>query len=450
MPKIKSLRTLFGVSEYLLSNGLRVLYKPEKSLPVAAVCVTFHVGSRNEAPGHTGSTHILEHLLFKDSKKFNQRNGKAITGYLEWMGALVNATTWLDRTNYFELLPKERLEEALALEADRMRNALFNDADLASEMTVVRNEYERGRNNPYELLDEELTATAFTVHPYRIPTIGTKEDIETSTAAKLREFYDTFYWPNNATLAIFGDVSRAEMERLVVKYFGPIPRSPHPIPQMTIVEPEQKKARSCEIKKASGVSIAILAYKTPCATDPDFIPVFMLGTILAGGFSSRLQKALVDRGFASDLSHMTLPTFDPGLLTFTATAAEGTAPDKLIRIMRKEIAKVVAEGVDAAEVSRARERILSQIAEERDGIFNEIRTVSESIAAGDWMLAYAFEQKIKKTTAADINHVAKKYLVPRTETSGILLDTVETPIIETASATYTTQPTHHVEIDFDY
>ena len=428
--KMAKIRSIYGVSEYRLSNGLRVLYKQEKSAPVAAVCVTFHVGSRNEAPGHTGATHILEHLMFKDSKKYNQKNGNSITGYLEWMGALVNATTWLDRTNYFELLPSERLEEALALEADRMRGSLFNDADLASEMTVVRNEYERSRNNPYELLDEELMQVAFTTHPYRIPTIGLKEDIEGSTAAKLREFYDQFYWPNNATLAVFGDVSRDDMERLVLKHFAGIPSSPHSIPQMTTVEPEQTSARSCEIKKAAGVSIGILSYKIPRALDPDFVPLYVLGTILAGGFSSRLQKTLVDRGFASELGLAVPATFDPSLLSLTATAAEGTTPDKLITMMRKEIAKLVKNGVEAAEITRARERILSQMAEERDGIFNEIRTVSESVAAGDWTLGYVFEEKIRTVKRADIDRVAKKYLTTKGETTGILIDTIEIPPAE--------------------
>ena len=221
MKQLKKIQTKYGVTEYRLANGLRVLYKEEKAAPVVAVCVTFHVGSRNEAAGHTGSTHILEHLLFKDSKNFNKANGKAITGHLDWLGASVNATTWLDRTNYFEFLPDTALEEALALEADRMRDSLFNDDDLASEMTVVRNEYEQGRNNPFELLDEEIMYKTFTKHPYRIPTIGTKEDIEHSTAAKLREFYDTYYWPNNATLSVMGNVPWKEVEKLVLKYFAP-------------------------------------------------------------------------------------------------------------------------------------------------------------------------------------------------------------------------------------
>jgi zinc protease len=423
--KITKKRSIYGVSEYRLTNGLRVLHKLETSFPVVAVCITYHVGSRNEALGHTGATHILEHLMFKDSKKFNVKNGKQITGYLEWMGALVNATTWLDRTNYFQLLPRERAEEALAIEADRMRGSLFNDADLASEMTVVRNEYERSRNNPYELLDEAVMQTAFTMHPYRIPTIGLKEDIETSTAAKLREFYDRFYWPNNATLAIFGDISRAEMERLVVKHFASISPSPQPIPQMDVVEPEQKSPRSCEIKRAAGVSIATIAYKIPRATDPDFAPIYMLSTILAGGFSSRLQKALVDRGYAAEIAQITPAAFDPITASFIATAAEGTAPEKLLKIMRVEISKLITSGVETAEVKRARERILSQMAEERDGIFNEIRTVSESVAAGDWTLGYMFEERVKRITRSDINRVARTYFIPKGETTGILLDTAE-------------------------
>ncbi len=284
---IKKVRSAFGVDEYTLANGLRVLHKRDTGAPVLAVCVTFHVGSRNERAGVTGSTHILEHLLFKDSEKFKKENGNSITDYLEWFGALMNATTWLDRTNYFELVPKERLAEALEMEADRLRGSLFNDADLASEMTVVRNEFERSRNNPFELLDEEVMYKAFTKHPYRIPTIGLKEDIEGSTAAKLREFYNVFYWPNNATLSVFGDVTWKEVEREVLKYFGPIPTAPHPIPQLKVHEPKQTAKRSVRVKKAMGVTIAELMYKVPEGRHADFAAVYVLTAIVAGGFASR-------------------------------------------------------------------------------------------------------------------------------------------------------------------
>ncbi len=418
---LKKIRTAYGIDEYRLSNGLRLLYKYELAAPVVAVCVTFHVGSRNEREGHTGSTHILEHLLFKDSKKFNRQNGKAITDYLEWFGAYINATTWLDRTNYFELLPKERLAEALELEADRMRDSLFSDADLASEMTVVRNEYERSRNNPFELLDEELMARAYVKHPYRIPTIGTKEDIEASTAKKLREFYDTFYWPNNATLSVFGDVPFLQMQKLVLKYFAPIPASRKPIPQMKTKESAQRQRRSLVLRKKGGVSIAQLIYKIPEGTHKDIPALLALSTVLAGGFSSRLEKALVDTGMAAGVSAAMPPLHDPGVLSFTAHAADGTKPQQVLALMRKEIAALKRVPVTTEELARTKERLLSEAAYQRDGVFDEIRAVSESLAAGDWALGYRVEAAVKKLAPKDVARVAKKYLIPAGETSGVLV-----------------------------
>ncbi|HEV8666736.1 MAG TPA: pitrilysin family protein [Candidatus Paceibacterota bacterium] len=417
---IKKVRSAYGVDEYQLSNGLRVLYKKDSGAPVVAVCITFHVGSRNESAGVTGSTHILEHLLFKDSEKFKKENGNSITDYLEWFGALMNATTWLDRTNYFEMVPKERLAEALEMEADRLRGSLFNDADLASEMTVVRNEFERSRNNPFELLDEEVQYKMFEKHPYRIPTIGLKEDIEGSTAAKLRTFYDTFYWPNNATLSVFGDVSWKDVEKEVVKYFGPIPKAPHTIPQLKVKEPAQTKPRSVHVKKAMGVSIAELAYKVPEGRHKDFPAVYLLTAILAGGFASRLQHSLVDSGLASDVSTMCFPLYDPGFASFTAQCVPNVAPKITLNAMRKEISQVVAKGINKDELMRAKERVLSDAANERDGVFTEIRVTSEATAGGDWTLAYKFPKDVAKVTVADIQRVAKKYFNPNQETSGIL------------------------------
>ena len=419
---MRKVRIVYGVSEYYLPNGLRVLYKRMTAAPVVAVCVTFHVGSRNEAKGHTGSTHILEHLLFKDSKKFNRKNGRAITDYLEWFGAYINATTWLDRTNYFELLPRERLEEALALEADRMRGSLFSAEDLKSEMTVVRNEYERSRNNPFELLDEEMMAIAYTKHPYRIPTIGTKEDIENATAEKLREFYDTFYWPNNATLAVMGDVSWKDVEKAVFKYFAPIPSSPRYIPTMDTVEPPQEVPCTVELRKPLGIAIASLAYKIPQGKHPNFPALLVLSMILGGGFSSRLQRALVDRGRAADVTVAIPALHDPGVLTLIAHVADRIPSKTVLADMRKEIQKLASKVPTQSELKYAKERILSHIAFERDGVFSEIRALSESIAAGDWTLGYRTEEMVRKVQSVDVLRVAKKYLKPSNETSGILLN----------------------------
>ena len=416
---IKKIKTAHGVSEYKLDNGLRILHKHDKGAPVVAVCVTFHVGSRNESKGLTGATHILEHLLFKDSKKFNKANGNNITDYLEWFGAYINATTWLDRTNYFELLPRERLAEALELEADRFRGSLFNDADLSSEMTVVRNEFERSRNNPFELLDEEILYKVFEKHPYRIPTIGLKEDIEDSTAAKLRSFYDTFYWPENATLSVYGDVPWKKVEKLVSTYFGSIPKAPRIISKHTVKEPDQKSPRSVDVKKSMGVTIAELSYKVPAATDKDFPAVYVLMALLGGGFASRLQHALIDTGYASGVSTFCFPLFDPGFANITAQCTSKLTPEEVLQLMRKEVARI-ADGVQKEELDRAKERILAEGAMERDGVFTEIRATSESTAAGDWTLGYRFPKEVAKLTNTDIKRVAKKYFTKSKETSGIL------------------------------
>ena len=419
---LKKIRTAYGFNEYSLPNGLRVLYKHETSSPVVAVCVTFHVGSRNEAAGHTGSTHILEHLLFKDTKNFNKDNGKSPSTYLEWFGALWNATTWFDRTNYFELMPKERLTEALAIEADKMRGAAFSHEDLTTEMVVVRNEYERSRNNPFELLDEAVMAAAFTKHPYRIPTIGSKEDIEHATVAKLRDFYDVFYWPNNATLTVVGDVAWSALAPLIEKYFAPIPRSPHAIPQMKTVEPPQKSARTVSLKKPMGVNIVELAYKIPQATHKDFPAMVALATILAGGFSSRLTKALVDTGLAAEVSAAAFPLHDPGVLTVVAHVADGVSAQKALSVMQKEIEALARKGPAQEELDRAKERLLSEMAAARDGAYVEARAVSESLAAGDWTLGFTVEEAVATLSLNVVASAAKRYLTNNTKTTGILLD----------------------------
>ncbi len=420
---MKKLRSAYGVDEYQLQNGLRVLYRHETAAPVVAVCVTYHVGSRNEGKGHTGSTHILEHLLFKDSKNFNKANGKSITGYLEWLGATMNATTWLDRTNYYESVPNDCLEAALAVEADRMRDSLFNDEDLASEMTVVRNEYEQSRNNPFELLDEAILEKAYTTHPYRIPTIGTKEDIEHSTAAKLREFYDTFYWPNNATLMVAGDVPWSRVEKLIQKYFAPIPRSSHSIREQVSKEPPQTKPRTIALKKEMGASIASLYYKTCEGTHKDYPALLAATTILTGGYSSRLQKALVDTGLAAGVSGYCLALHDPAFAAYSAHVAPKIVPQSVVKIMRREIERFAKEGPTKEELARAKERILTEVAPQRDGVLSEIRAVSEAIAAGDWTLAYRLAEQVNRLDTKEVARVAAKYLARARETSGTLTDT---------------------------
>ena len=259
-----------GIAHYRhRGNRLQVLLLADHTTPVAAFMVTYHVGSRNEAPGTTGATHLLEHLMFKGSERFNKRAGTDVFEILQEVGAQVNASTWLDRTNYYELLPAEHLPLAIEIEADRMRNALITDEDLASERVVVLNELDRGQNSPLRNLHHSVWSTAFHAHPYGHPTIGWRSDVETVTAAGLKSYYDTFYWPGNATVSVIGNIDPHAVLTLVDKHFGGIPENGGDLPVVTTVEPEQVGERQVTVKQSGQLGAVIRAYKTPGALDPD-------------------------------------------------------------------------------------------------------------------------------------------------------------------------------------
>lgn len=251
---IEHIQTLDGIEEYKLTdNGLRVLLMPNEGLPVATVMVTYEVGSRNEVTGTTGATHILEHMMFKGTERFNSDDASDYSSQMERIGARSNATTYFDRTNYYATLPREYIPLAIELEADRMRNLRIREEDLASEMTVVRNEYERGENNPVSTLIKETYAAAFIAQPYGHPTIGWRSDIESTSPEKLREFYNTFYWPENAVLSVIGGLDRDETLNAVKKFYGTVPKAPHLLPVVETTEPKQLGPRRLIIERTGQV-----------------------------------------------------------------------------------------------------------------------------------------------------------------------------------------------------
>ena len=216
---------LGGIEHYVhKKNGLQVLLMQQQAAPVVTFMVTYHVGSRHESTGLTGATHFLEHLMFKGTERYNKQAKTSVFNVLQRVGAQMNATTWVDRTNYYELLPKEHLALAIDIEADRMRGARISEDDLESERTVILNEFDRGENEPIRKLYHALWSTAFEAHTYHHPTIGWRQDIENITSEGLRSFYDRFYWPNNATLSIIGGFDAEKVMASVVEQFGPIPR----------------------------------------------------------------------------------------------------------------------------------------------------------------------------------------------------------------------------------
>ncbi len=421
-PDFTFVKSLGGIFEYeLKSNGLRVLHMRDKTAPVVAVNITYHVGSRNEAVGYTGSTHILEHLLFQGTKNFNKENGKSIWNILESVGAQINGTTWFDRTNYYELVPKEDMDTALSLEADRMRFALLKKEYLDTEMTVVRNEFERGENSPREALEKALWASAFDAHPYHHPTIGWKSDIENITIERLRQFYNTFYYPNNATLTIIGDISSADALTKIKKHFGKLLKSKNPIPLVNTTEPIQEGGRRVIVKRAGEQGIVSIAHKIPNGRHKDMASIQILDDVLSAGKGSRLRKALVDTGKATDVSVFSMPLYDDGLFITTVSLSLKTTHEEAEKIILKEYEKIKKKGITEIELKNATVKNKAAIVYGRDGALSVAMTLNEFIAAGDWTLYPRWLSLIKSVTIKDVVRVANQYLVEDKSTVGYFI-----------------------------
>lgn len=418
-------KSLAGVDEYRLeANGLDVLVVPEHSTPVVTFMVTYRVGSRNEVTGTTGATHLLEHLMFKGSTHYNDAQGNSVKQYLERVGGSYNANTWLDRTAYFATVGTESLEGYVAIEADRMRNLLLREEDRRPEMTVVRNEFERGENDPLQALDKEIFAAAYQAHPYHHSTIGWRSDIEKVPIGKLREFYDTFYWPDNATVSIVGDIEPSVALTLVKRYYGVFSRAPNAIPQVYTEEPAQTGPRRVTVKRAGELGVVGISYKSPAATDPDLPALDVLGNILANGKNSRFYKALTDRNLTISVSADAGSYHDPSLFQVYANLAPGVTHEQVEKILREEVARIVEGGVSEVEVTTAMQKISASIAYSRDGTAAVAAALIESIAAGDWTLYATYPDAVRKVTAADVKRVAAKYLVDERSTTGWFVPTV--------------------------
>ena len=413
------IKTSEGIDEFKLpKNGLTVLLLEDHAAPVTTVMVTYHVGSRNEAIGYTGSTHLLEHLMFKGSKNYNKENGTAIWTELQSIGAQINATTWNDRTNYFEVVPSEHLEKAIAIEADRMRNAFLRDEDRQPEMTVVRNEFERGENSPFDVLDKNIWATAYQAHPYHHSTIGWRSDIENVTTERLKEFYDTYYWPNNATVTIIGDIDKSSTLKLVNKYFGQHTKSAHDIPSMYTEEPEQEGPRRVIVNRAGQTDIVAVGHKSPPGLNEDTYVLHLLSKILADGKSSRLHKALIDSGLATSLFMYDFPFKDNGLFITYAFLTPGVKHKDIEKTILSEYEKIINNGVKKKELDRAKAQTRATVAFSRDGSYAVASAINEAIAIGDWTFYTTFINKIESVNEKTIQTVAKKYFLEQTSTTG--------------------------------
>ncbi|MEO6001694.1 MAG: pitrilysin family protein [Opitutus sp.] len=424
-PGFTFVKTVGSISEYTLdANGLQVLLLPEHSSPTLTFLVTYRVGSKNEVTGTTGATHLLEHLMFKGSTNYNRAKGNSVDQILSKTGANFNATTYLDRTNYYENIASEDLTTVVGMEADRMRNLLLRDEDRQPEMTVVRNEFELGENSPFQALIKEIFHAAYVAHPYHHSTIGWRSDIEKVSIEKLREFYDTFYWPNNATVSIIGDFAPGEALALVAKNYGAISRSPKPIPEVYTEEPDQTGARRVIVKRAGQLGVVAIGHKIPAATHPDFAAVNLLSAILGDGKNSRLYKTLTDKNLTTGVQNGAFAAHDPSLHFLFIPLAPGVKHEEVEKITVDEVERLKKDGVTDAEVQAAAAKFLADSAFQRDGSFAIAGNLNEWIAAGDWTQFYKIDEATRKVTAADIQRVANKYLNVDQSTTGWFVPTV--------------------------
>jgi zinc protease len=426
-----------GVGEYRLSNGLKLLLVENRVAPVVTFLVLYRVGSRNEAVGHTGATHLLEHMLFKGTPTFNKRAGTQIAATLQKIGADFNATTWYDRTNYFETVPSDALELVVRLEADRMRNSFIADEDRQSEMTVVRNELERGQNEPTLVLDEAVYATAFREHPYHHPTIGWRADVENIPTSRLKEFYDTFYHPNNATAVVVGDFERVATLELVKKYFGNLPASPAPIPEVYTDEPRQQGERRLVVRRAGELPLVQVAFRAPAALGQtrvlsnaelaaraasppeanDIYSLAVLAAALSNGVTSRLYQALVESELAVSVDARVDQFRDPGLFNIYATAAPGVEPLKVEDVIHAELRRAAGDLKDE-EVEKAKRQINAHFAYERDGTHNVAMQISEAESVADWRFFNNYARNVSRVTAEDVRRAASEYFDEDSRTVG--------------------------------
>ena len=427
--------------ESRLANGLDVVIVPYAAAPVATLMVVYRVGARNEAVGYTGSSHLLEHMLFKGTHANSRANGRAFADIMNEIGASKNATTWIDRTNYFETVPVEFLPLAIELEADRMRNALIADADRRSEMTVVRNELERNDNNPARVLSAALVATAFREHPYHHPTIGWRADVEGVSTQRLRELYDGYYHPSNATVFVVGDVAIDRTQELIEQHFGALPHAPLSIADVYTTEPPQLGERSVVVKRPGDDTLFAYAYHTPAAfgqmstlsaselalratareDGSDVYALEVVARILGRGRTSRLARALVDERLALDVSAWNWASRDPGLFQILVNVTPGVAPERVRCAVDATLAELAQAGPLAAEVERVRAQIAVQRAFARDGTFGLAQRLGEFEAVGSWHLDDDYVERIAAVTPDDARHAMQTYLHEDNRTTGSLV-----------------------------
>lgn len=412
-----------------LGNGLTVLVQEVHAAPLVSVWCWYGVGSRDEAAGLTGASHWVEHMNFKGTTHIPREQMK---GIVERFGGMWNGYTWIDQTTYVETAGRAALDQMLFIEAERMANGLYEPEECESERTVIISELQGGENDPEQLLDTEVTATAFRAHPYGHPTIGWLGDLQSMTRDDLFGHYRGFYIPNNATLVVVGDVNTDDVLRRAEHHFGRIPAGEVPT-RMAVKEPPQVGERRVLVEREGTTGYVKFTYHAPAALDRDFFPLLVLDGVLSGAkgvnlwcsFSgappqrkARLYTSLVERGVASAVAGALLPTADPFLYTLSFTAMEGVGLADVEGAAIAAIERVRAEGVDEAELGRAKRQLRARLVFENDSVTN----IAHQLGYFETVVGPGFFPRLRasidEVTAEEVWDVARRRLAAAARTVG--------------------------------
>lgn len=417
---VTKLTSVEGITQYRLANGLEVLIAPDPSKPQMVVNIVYKVGSRHENYGETGMAHLLEHMLFKGTRKHPK-----ITDEFTQRGAQWNATTWNDRTNYYEIFTASdaNLDWALSLEADRMINSRIRKEDLMTEMPVVRNEFEIGENDPTSILGERIVSTMFLWHNYAHSTIGARSDIENVPIPRLQAFYREHYQPDNAVLMVAGRLDEAKTLAMIVKHFAGIPRPKRALQALYTQEPTQDGERAVRLERVGDVQAVMAGFHVPSMAHPDYALTVLLTDVLANTPSGRLHKALVETKKATSVASLNLENRDPTALLLWAELRKEQSLDEARGLFLKTLEGFAANPVTAEELARAKSKFLKNNELTINSSVTLLTQLAEAIGAGDWRLFFLNRDRVRAATAADVQRVALAYLKPANRTVGVFVPT---------------------------
>ena len=409
-----------NVFETVLPNGLKVILLENHKAPLVTFQVWYRVGSRNEAWGKTGLSHMLEHMMFKGTEKVGPEDFSKI---IQENGGNDNAFTSRDYTAYFENISADRSQVSIDLESDRMQNLLLREEDFRTERMVVMEERRlRTEDNPQANLQEHMEATAFLTSPYHWPTIGWKEDIEGFTLEDLKAHYRTYYNPVNAILIVVGDFKRQELLPKIEKAFGSIPKGIAPS-QEKDVDPTQTGQRRVFMKKEAQLPYIVMGYHVPNLREQDSYALEVIASLLSAGKSSRLYQSLVreKRLVLSVDADQSLLSRDPGLFYLSAELLPGKEVAEVEKALDQEVERLKKEFVGAHELEKAKNQIEASFIFGQDSLFYQGLLLAQHEIALTWRAIDNYLPSVRKVSPEEIQRVAKKYLIPDNRTVGILI-----------------------------